>query len=255
MVKNNANEPGRRPSEDADGNAMGLTEAFHPIASDGFTTVMKPVGETGSVESEEVIEGAEGTFEEVDLGDSEPLDDEGLAAGESFGNEEAFDDFYAGRPAHGRDEDELPAAAPLPTISHAATTKPASKAKGAGPRHGRHAHVATDKQGKPAVPEYMRKSRRMRRILIAVIVILVLLLGALSYFGVQLFKENTPRPCSRSRIPSRSRGPSRATRPTTPPPRPPRPPRCPTWWAFWASRRKRPWTSCSTAPRCPAPAR
>ncbi|MCR2036293.1 histone-lysine N-methyltransferase [Adlercreutzia mucosicola] len=191
MVKNNANEPGRRPSEDADGNAMGLTEAFHPVASDGFTTVMKPAGEAGSVESEEVTAGPAGTFEEVDLGDGEPLDDEGLAAGESFGNEEAFDDFYAGRPAHGRGEGELSAATPLPTISHGATTKPASKAKGEGPRHGRHAHVATDNQGKPAVPEYMRKSRRMRRILIAVIAVLVLLLGGLSYFGVQLYKENS----------------------------------------------------------------
>ncbi|MEC4183342.1 histone-lysine N-methyltransferase [Adlercreutzia sp. R21] len=183
MVKKSTNGQNRRPEADADGNAMGLTEAFHPIASDGFTTAMPPMGGAGSVEEERIVAGPEGTFEEVDLG-GEPLDDEGLAAGESFGNEAAFEDFYAGRPL----PDDEAAPAPLPTITHAATTKPASKAKGEGPRHGRHAHAATDGDGKPAVPEYMRKSRRMRRILIVVIIVLVLLLAAVAYFGVQLFE-------------------------------------------------------------------
>lgn len=183
MVKKSAN--GQDRSKAADGNAMGLTEAFHPIASDGFTSVMPPAASAGSIEGERVVAGPEGVLEEVDLA-GDPVDDEGLAPGESFGNETAFEDFYAGRaPAA---EQDVPPAAPLPTITHAATTKPASKAKGDGPRHGRHSHAAADADGKPAIPEYMRKSRRMRRILIVVIIVLVLLLAAVAYFGVQLFE-------------------------------------------------------------------
>ena len=82
-----------------DGNAMGLTEAFHPVSADGFTTAMPPVDEgDGSIIGEDVVVDEEGVFEEVDLGDGEVLDDEGLPAGESFPDEAVFEDFYAGRP-------------------------------------------------------------------------------------------------------------------------------------------------------------
>ena len=64
-----------------DGNAMGLTEAFHPVSADGFTTAMPPMGEgDGSIIEEDVVVDEEGVFEEVDLGDGEALDDEGLPA-------------------------------------------------------------------------------------------------------------------------------------------------------------------------------
>ena len=77
-----------------DGNAMGLTEAFHPVSADGFTTAMPPVDEgDGSVVGEDIVVDEEGVFEEVDLGDGEVLDDEGLAAGESFPDEAVFEDF------------------------------------------------------------------------------------------------------------------------------------------------------------------
>ena len=177
--------------EVADGNAMGLTEAFHPVADDGFTTAMAPVDgaePAGSIEGEEVAVGPEGAFEEVDLADGEPVNDEGLAAGESFADEEAFDDFYAGRPL--RDERPVPEPTPLAVISEPAVTKPAAKAKGSGPRHGRHASVPAGNEGKAGVPEYMRKSRRMRRILIVVIVLLIALLGATVYFGYQMLKTS-----------------------------------------------------------------
>lgn len=63
-----------------DGNAMGLTEAFHPVSADGFTTAMPPVDEgDGSIIGEDVVVDEEGVFEEVDLGDGEVLDDRGLA--------------------------------------------------------------------------------------------------------------------------------------------------------------------------------
>ncbi len=53
-----------------DGNAMGLTEAFHPVSVDGFTTAMPPVDEgDGSIIGEDVVVDEEGVFEEVDLGD------------------------------------------------------------------------------------------------------------------------------------------------------------------------------------------
>ena len=79
-----------------DGNAMGLTEAFHPVSADGFTTAMPPMGEgDGSIIEEDVVVDEEGVFEEVDLGDGEALDDEGLPAGESFPDEAVFEDFYA----------------------------------------------------------------------------------------------------------------------------------------------------------------
>ena len=39
-----------------DGNAMGLTEAFHPVSADGFTTAMPPMGEgDGSIIEEDVV--------------------------------------------------------------------------------------------------------------------------------------------------------------------------------------------------------
>lgn len=192
MVKKQPIGSNPRPSEEADGNAMGLTEAFRPVASDGFTTAMSPIGSelsesSSSVEELEVVSDPKGTFEEVDFADGEDLDGEGLPHGESFGTEAAFEDFYAGRPSHG---DCSPVeAVSLPTISHADTTKPARKARGEGPRHGRHAHVATDDSGKPAVPEYMRKSRRMRRILIVVIVVLAVLLAGIVYLSTQMLRE------------------------------------------------------------------
>ena len=91
-----------------DGNAMGLTEAFHPVSADGFTTAMPPVDEgDGSVVGEDIVVDEEGVFEEVDLGDGEVLDDEGLAAGESFPDEAVFEDFYAGRPLDADGADEI----------------------------------------------------------------------------------------------------------------------------------------------------
>lgn len=186
-----------RSNSAADGNAMGLTEAFHPVSADGFTTAMAPVPSAaaeGSIEGDEVIEGAAGTFEEVDLADGAPVNDEGLVAGESFADEDAFEDFYAGRPLQGDSaEHDIPDAKPLSVISESAVTAPAAKGKSAGPRHGRHASVPPEKEGKSAVPEYMRKSRRMRRILIVVIVLLIVLLGAMFYFGYQMLlaSDNT----------------------------------------------------------------
>ncbi|MEC4294536.1 histone-lysine N-methyltransferase [Adlercreutzia shanghongiae] len=205
---------GRTP-EETDGNAMGLTEAFHPVSDDGFTTAMAPLDESGaSLVGEEVVAGPDGAFEAFDLNDGEQLDDEGLPEGESFPDEEAYKDFYAGRPldvepADGaasfddghasREEAPLPEAVPLGVVSADATvTKPASKVahspkRGEGAARGRHAkHASAMNDGakkKGDVPEYMRKSRRMRRILIVVIVLLVLILAAMAYFGVQLYKE------------------------------------------------------------------
>ena len=102
-----------------DGNAMGLTEAFHPVSADGFTTAMPPVDEgDGSVVGEDIVVDEEGVFEEVDLGDGEVLDDEGLPAGESFPDEAVFEDFYAGRPldADGADAaDASPCPTPCPS--------------------------------------------------------------------------------------------------------------------------------------------
>ena len=203
-----------------DGNAMGLTEAFHPVSADGFTTAMPPVDEgDGSVVGEDIVVDEEGVFEEVDLGDGEVLDDEGLAAGESFPDEAVFEDFYAGRPldadgagdedeqptrdphtlAVGADASPVPDAVPLGVVTaDVAPTKPASKAahgakKGDGASRGRHAKHASEMnekaRKKAELPEYMRKSRRMRRILIVVIILLVLILAAMVYFGVQLYKE------------------------------------------------------------------
>lgn len=175
-----------------DGNAMGLTEAFHPISPDGFTSSLAPVdGEGSSVAGDELVVGREGAFEEVDLADGAPVDDEGLPAGESFADEGAFEDFYAGRPVpEAKEARPIPDAKPLAVISESAVAKPASKAKGAGPRHGRHASVPDKKDGAANVPEYMRKSRRMRRILIVVIILLVLLLAAMFYFGFQMLKTS-----------------------------------------------------------------
>ena len=193
-----------------DGNAMGLTEAFHPVSADGFTTAMPPVDEgDGSVVGEDIVVDEEGVFEEVDLGDGEVLDDEGLAAGESFPDEAVFEDFYAGRPldadgadaadADGADASPVPDAVPLGVVTaDVAPTKPASKAahgakKGDGASRGPHAKHASEMnekaRKKAELPEYMRKSRRMRRILIVVIILLVLILAAMVYFGVQLYKE------------------------------------------------------------------
>lgn len=201
-----------RASENIDGNAMGLTEAFHPVSEDGFTTAMAPLSEGGeSVVAEEIVVGPEGIFEEADLNDGETLDEEGLPEGESFPDEEAYENFYAGRSLGGDaafdgdeyhdgdfDEDDLPEAVPLGVVTaDAAATKPATKStpapkKGDVPR-GRHAkHASTMNEGgkkKADVPEYMRKSRRMRRILVLIIVLLVLILAAMAYFGVQLYKE------------------------------------------------------------------
>ena len=134
-----------------DGNAMGLTEAFHPVSADGFTTAMPPMGEgDGSIIGEDVVVDEEGVFEEVDLGDGEALDDEGLPSGESFPDEAVFEDFYAGRPldadgADAADASPVPDAVPLGVVmADAAPTKPASKAAhGAkmadGASRGRHA--------------------------------------------------------------------------------------------------------------------
>lgn len=191
-----------------DGNAMGLTEAFHPVSADGFTTAMPPVDEgDGSIIGEDVVD-EEGVFEEVDLGDGEVLDDEGLPAGESFPDEGAYENFYAGRPlddSEGVDADDAASEAPVPdavplavVTADAAPTKPAGKAahgakKGEGAPRGRHAKHASEMnekaRKKAEMPEYMRKSRRMRRILIVVIILLVLILAAMVYFGVQLYKE------------------------------------------------------------------
>lgn len=184
MVRNSKREERGRHSGPSE-NPMGLTEAFHPISSDGFTTAMAPIdgvdaGES-SVEGETIIAGPEETFAEVDLRDEQGLDNEGLAAGEAFPDEEAFENFYAGRPVHSE-----PPAASLPLISHEGATKPATKAKGEGPRHGRHAPKG---DGAPAIPEYMRKSRRMRRILIVVIIVLVVALAAFLYFFNQVRTE------------------------------------------------------------------
>ena len=196
-----------------DGNAMGLTEAFHPVSADGFTTAMPPVDEgDGSIIGEDVVGDEEGVFEEVDLGDGEVLDDEGLPAGESFPDEAVFEDFYAARPldadgadaadadgADAADASPVPDAVPLGVVTaDVAPTKPASKAahgakKGDGASRGRQAHPAREMneqaRKKAELPEYMRKSRRMRRILIVVIILLVLILAAMVYFGVQLYKE------------------------------------------------------------------
>ena len=171
---------------------MGLTEAFHPIAPDGFTSSFSPVeGEGSSVADDELVVGRAGAFEEVDLADGAPVNDEGLAAGESFADEGAFEDFYAGRPVpDAKDARSIPDAKPLAVISETAVAAPATKGKASGPRHGRHAAVPVEKDGKPAVPEYMRKSRRMRRILIVVIVLLIALLGATVYFGYQMLKTS-----------------------------------------------------------------
>ena len=186
-----------------DGNAMGLTEAFHPVSADGFTTAMPPMGEgDGSIIGEDVVVDEEGVFEEVDLGDGEALDDEGLPAGESFPDEAVFEDFYAGRPldadgADAADASPVPDAVPLGVVT-ADAAKPASKAahgakKADGASRGRHAKHASEMnekaRKKAELPEYMRKSRRMRRILIVVIILLVLILAAMVYFGVQLYKE------------------------------------------------------------------
>ena len=188
-----------------DGNAMGLTEAFHPVSADGFTTAMPPVDEgDGSIIGEDVVVDEEGVFEEVDLGDGEALDDEGLPAGESFPDEAVFEDFYAGRPldadgADAADASPVPDAVSLGVVTaDVAPTKPASKAahgakKADGASRGRHAKHASEMnektRKKAELPEYMRKSRRMRRILIVVIILLVLILAAMVYFGVQLYKE------------------------------------------------------------------
>lgn len=175
-----------------DGNAMGLTEAFHPIAPDGFTSSFSPVEDEGSsVTDDELVVGRAGAFEEVDLADGAPVNDEGLTAGESFADEGAFEDFYAGRPVpDAKDARSIPDAKPLAVISETAVAAPATKGKASGPRHGRHAAVPVEKDGKPAVPEYMRKSRRMRRILIVAIVLLIALLGATVYFGYQMLKTS-----------------------------------------------------------------
>lgn len=192
MAKKHTFGSRERQGDAADGNAMGLTEAFHPIASDGFTTAMTPLpdeSDESSIAADEVVLGSAGAFEEVDLADEAPVDGEGLAAGESFADEGAFEDFYAGRPL--AQAQDIPEAKPLAVISDASATKPATKAKGAGPRHGRHAaSVPPEKEGKSSVPEYMRKSRRMRRILIVVIVLLIVLLGVMFYFGFQMLRAS-----------------------------------------------------------------
>lgn len=117
-----------------DGNAMGLTEAFHPVSADGFTTAMPPVDEgDGSIIGEDVVVDEEGVFEEVDLGDGEVLDDEGLPAGESFPDEAVFEDFYAGRPldadgADAADASPVPDAVSLGVVTaDVAPTKPRAR--------------------------------------------------------------------------------------------------------------------------------
>ena len=94
MVKNSKSN--RRPAPAEEG-AMGLTEAFHPVGSDGFTTAMAPVGKgadpASSVASEEITVGPGATMEEIDLADGEPADGEGLSVGEAFADEGAFEDF------------------------------------------------------------------------------------------------------------------------------------------------------------------
>lgn len=185
-----------------DGNAMGLTEAFHPVSADGFTTAMAPLDEGGdTVVADDIVVGEEGVFEEVDLGDGEALDEEGLPAGESFPDEEAYEDFYAGRTSEcgAPDEAPVPDAVPLGMVTAAsAPTKPATKAAHSDKRadgaprgrHAKHESELNEKARKKAdMPEYMRKSRRMRRILIVVIILLVIILAAMAYFGVQLYKE------------------------------------------------------------------
>ncbi|MFR5091572.1 MAG: hypothetical protein ACLTDR_05730 [Adlercreutzia equolifaciens] len=115
-----------------DGNAMGLTEAFHPVSADGFTTAMPPMGEgDGSIIEEDVVVDEEGVFEEVDLGDGEALDDEGLPAGESFPDEAVFEDYtpvvrWMPTAPMPRDASPVPDAVPLGVVTaDAAPTKPA----------------------------------------------------------------------------------------------------------------------------------
>lgn len=198
MVKNSKSN--RRPAPAEEG-AMGLTEAFHPVGSDGFTTAMAPVGKdadpASSVASEEITVGSGATMEEIDLADGEPADGEGLSVGEAFADEGAFEDFYAGRPVP-------PAEAGRPAnlgVISGAPTRPASKGASRGPQSGRSRgakgvgrHARPSEQldtaaSKDDIPEYMRKSRRMRRILIVAIILLALVVAGLIYFGVQLFKE------------------------------------------------------------------
>ena len=150
-----------------------------------------------SVGAEDIVIGEEGVFEEVDLADETPVDDEGFEAGESLGDEAAFDNFYAGRPLGGADAAPVPDAVPLGVVREAAVTRADEKAARSGKGRGRHArhasNLAADEggSGKSDVPEYMRKSRRMRRILIVIIILLIAILAALAYFGTQLYEEAT----------------------------------------------------------------
>lgn len=185
MVKNSKHD---RPA-----GAAAPTVGPRPAAGDGAAAP------AGSVEAEEVAAGPAGVFEEIDLADGEPADGEGLPAGESFGDEAAFDDFYAGRdaapaPASLGVISGEPSTRPVAPQSHAAPAKKGRKgAKGKGSsgvgRHARSGDTLDTAKSTDDIPEYMRKSRRMRRILIVAIVLLVAVFGALCYFGTQLYQE------------------------------------------------------------------
>ncbi|MEE0705275.1 MAG: histone-lysine N-methyltransferase [Adlercreutzia sp.] len=157
-----------RTPDEFDGNAIGLTEAFSPVSDESYTEAFRPV---------------DGSFDEPAPDEASDFAEEALVAEEeSFGSE-----------AVASEEAELPASMAV-HITETPGAKPAAK-KGGG-RHARHAAPYDGaKKGKKAkkgkdMPEYMRKSRRMRRILIVVILLLIVLLGAMSYFGIQMYKES-----------------------------------------------------------------
>ncbi len=144
----------------ADGNAIGLTQAFAPVDEEGFVR--------------------RGRHARVDSGDDWTPDD---AAWDAFESGEAFEDI----PVASEDfEDETTDIVPAKRGKHAKHAAVVDEVDeygfdaepvtaeliedGAGGKHGK-----KGKKSDEDLPEYMRKSRRMRKILTVVIVLLVLL--------------------------------------------------------------------------------
>ena len=95
--------------------------------------------------------------------------------------DDSHSDFYEyGEEMHGvHDTVEEPDEQSIPTSAAVAG------------RVGRHGSGRTSKQAKlDQMPEHQKRSRRMRRILILVALLLIALLGALAYFGWNLYQES-----------------------------------------------------------------
>lgn len=149
----------RKPQDD--GNAIGLTQAFAPISADGFEDVSDGFSSRGFDDAE---------------GDSWMPDDEvwGRHA------KHVATDAEGAEGELGADADAEACACDAGSAGDAADfEQPAT----GDPAEGK-ARRGRDKGAQ--VPAYMRKSRRMRRILTVVVVLLVVLLGAGAFFTWQL---------------------------------------------------------------------